>query len=366
MIVVALVALAGASLAYLHPTFATTPKVALPSASPPVLSSPAFDVAYDFVTPSVGWALELSRQTGPSVSPGEFWVFRTVDGARHWQKQVSGQSHFSGATRLLVQFFDKTHGLIQVGDPLEVFRTADGGVHWDPVGLPSSQVDTINFSDAQHGWLLAWLTPDPRAANLFATGDGGDTWQQLADPPLVFAAAKAIASFGGITFRRPTEGWMGGGGMETPTVFSSTDGGRTWQSHVMPILAQVCHDRIRQPRPTGSRRAREPVPAELSRWWPVLEGDFDALELRRYRICRCAELAVDWFRCRVDELGRRQHLDSGPRPWRPRTSARVASISRREPRPVRSDGGHKAPGGDHRRRGRPLDDESLASDHDLT
>ena len=79
LIVLALVAIAAASLAYLRPTFDATPTFVLPAASPAVVSSQTFDIAYDFVTSSVGWALEVSLQAGPSVSPGQFWVFRTLD-----------------------------------------------------------------------------------------------------------------------------------------------------------------------------------------------------------------------------------------------------------------------------------------------
>jgi photosystem II stability/assembly factor-like uncharacterized protein len=235
MIVLALVALTGASFAYLRPTFGPSQKLALPGPSPAVLSSQAFDIAYDFVTPSIGWALEVSRQSEPAVSPGEFWVFRTVDGAKHWQQQMSGQSPYPGGTSLLIQFFDRTHGLIAVGIPLELYRTADAGVHWDAVGLPASVVAAITFSDPRHGWLLTWLGGDPQAALLlFATGDGGDTWQHLPDPPSPEVGIKFLAG-GGITFRSPSEGWMGGGSAIAPAAYSSSDGGRTWQSHLLPV-----------------------------------------------------------------------------------------------------------------------------------
>lgn len=236
LIVLALVAIAAASFAYLRPTLSITPQPAPPAASPAVLASLAFDVTYDFVTPSMGWALEVSRQTGPSVSPGEFWVFRTLDGAKHWQQQVSGQSPYPGSTSLSVQFVDQTHGLIAVGIPLELFRTADGGAHWDPVGLPASSVGSITFTDPLHGWLLSFLGGDPQTVLLFATGDGGDTWQHLPDPPSPFIGNKS-SSFGGITFRSPTDGWMGGSSTVEPAVYSSGDGGRTWQRHLLPLPA---------------------------------------------------------------------------------------------------------------------------------
>lgn len=234
LIVLALVAIAAASFAYLRPTLNTSPNRAVSPAGPAVLPNTAFVVTYDFLTPTMGWAVEVSQQSGPSVSPGEFWVFRTVDGAKHWQQQVSGQSRYPGSTSLSIQFVDRTHGWIAVGIPLEVFRTTDSGVHWDPVGVPASFIDSITFSDPSHGWFLSSLGGDPQNILLFATGDGGDTWQHLPDPPLVFPAPKGVFAFGGITFRSPAEGWIGAGGTQAPEVYSSADGGKTWQSHVLP------------------------------------------------------------------------------------------------------------------------------------
>lgn len=234
--------IAAAGFAYLRPTL--TPKQATrPSSVDPqlVASNP---VNYDFVSPSMGWASLIF--VGPASEAGQFRIFRTVDGAKHWQQQIAGQS----STRLnpgssgpiTVQLFGKTRGFMAFGQPVEQFyRTADGGAHWDPVSLPpSARIDNVAFSDASYGWLLAAppagaaetpsfvVSPSTQALRLYATRDGGNSWERLADPPVDAA---------GLSFRRPTEAWMGGFGPGPPHVYTSSDAGQSWQRHELPAPA---------------------------------------------------------------------------------------------------------------------------------
>src|SRR5665213_1095504 len=146
------VVIVGASLVYLYPTLSSKRRTASPTINPPPISRQGDLVSYDFVTPSIGWALHVA--VGPAGGQGQFWVFRTVDGAKHWQKQLTGQSNLVGPQS--VQFFDKANGFITVvSGPTELlYRTTDGGAHWNPVALPGPQIGVVAFSDPSNGWLL--------------------------------------------------------------------------------------------------------------------------------------------------------------------------------------------------------------------
>jgi photosystem II stability/assembly factor-like uncharacterized protein len=220
----ALVLVAAAGFAYLRSnTTLTTKQTPGARSTNPLLATPN-PVRYDFVSPSLGWAVEVPITPPNSVS--QFHVFRTVDGAKHWQLQVTGQSSGPGFIPITVQFFDSTHGYLTLDIAFtgeQVYRTSDGGNQWQAVALPAPQSVVVTFSDASHGWVLAQASPATgQLFKLYATSDIGATWQPLPDPP---GDAYYLA------FRRPTEAWMGSLGPGPPHVYTSADAGRSWQRH---------------------------------------------------------------------------------------------------------------------------------------
>jgi photosystem II stability/assembly factor-like uncharacterized protein len=213
----ALVVIGTAGLAYLSsnaiPAIRNTPVV--PSTSPVLITRNP--VTYDFVTPSVGWAVVI----GPA---GEFRVFKTTDGAKHWQIQLDLGSSFAGFVPVSVQFLDREHGFIGVGDPFEQLdRTTDGGATWNSLPLPSdsARVGGFGFSDISHGWLLAGR----QIFHLYETLDAGNRWQRLLDPPADATSLKV---------RNPNDAWMASAGLDLPHVYTSSDSGRSWQRHDLP------------------------------------------------------------------------------------------------------------------------------------
>ena len=228
LIAVALIVVVAAGFAYLRPP--PTHKQATPPASIDPLLYSSNSVNFAFITPSIGWA--SLAVAGSSLDAAQFRIFRTVDGAKHWQLQFEGQTAVSrrsnGFSPITVQFFDKTYGFMAVGGPIgQLYRTIDGGAHWDSVGLPPSpQIEFVTFSDPSYGWLLATsASTGSQALNLYATGDAGTSWQRLPDPP---------ADASGLSFRRPSDAWMGGFGPGPPHVYSSSDAGQSWQRHDVP------------------------------------------------------------------------------------------------------------------------------------
>lgn len=240
-IAIALVATAVTAFAYVHPSLSGLGKaVGLPPAAsvstpkPPLLSND-YLATYYFVSPSLGWALVGEGRPAPRL-----WVFKTADGARHWQSQLAGFAPVTSFGSLQLQFFDRSHGFIAIGDPLAVYRTSDGGDHWALLRPPDLLSASVDFSDPRHGWILGYGgSSEHPVTRLFSTSDAGDTWTLL---PQVPTLPGAFARRGGLTaniaFRGPTEGWLGGfQAAGRPTVYSSIDGGMTWQPHLLPVRA---------------------------------------------------------------------------------------------------------------------------------
>jgi len=214
----------GTSLFYLHPLLIPGPKAASEAASATLFSKPDTFVSYNFKSPQLGWALAVTET--PS-NQGPFWIFRTVDGAKHWQRQLVGQT--SSVFLDSFQFLDPTHGFVAVGNPISLYRTNDGGMSWLALGLPYSHGYAFTFADRLNGWFLAWTTANPspdQVPHLSSTNDGGNTWNQLPDPPV---------DSNGVIFRTRLEGWLGSNGAGQPHVYSSADGGHSWQRREVPL-----------------------------------------------------------------------------------------------------------------------------------
>ena len=233
----AVAAIGGVGLYYVHPIRIAGPKAASQAASDPLLSKLPTVVSYNFESAQLGWALAVSGTPGNQVP---FWIFRTVDGARHWQRQLVGQTGSVLLTLNSFQFLDPTHGFVAMGNPSRLFRTTDGGMHWLALGLPYSDGDAVTFADPLHGWFLAWPTvyPSPnQVPHLSSTSDGGNTWNQLPDPPVDFGLPIFLVGYvtHGITFRTRLEGWLGSNSADQPHVYSSADGGQSWHRREVPL-----------------------------------------------------------------------------------------------------------------------------------
>jgi photosystem II stability/assembly factor-like uncharacterized protein len=216
LIALAAISIAGASFAFLYS--AQSPRLAQESDSPLLVTSDF--VTYSFISPNEGWALNIASDTAPT--PGRLAVFRTVDRGRHWEEKFSRSTDFFGYQTVSLQTMDRAHSFIFVDYPAEwMLRTTDGGAHWDPVALPAADVGVVVFSDINHGWLL---TQWPQAT-LYETRDAGATWQPLPAPPIDAYR---------LSLRSPTEAWLTGSATGPPHVYSSTDGGHSWQRHQLP------------------------------------------------------------------------------------------------------------------------------------
>jgi len=215
-----------AGLIYLHPAFPSLPKGPAAPLPPRPSTVPAgYFPRYTFINATTGWALL------DSLSPlTRFYVYRTTDGAKHWTMQFSADEGDPGFGD--IRFFDSKRGVIWIGSPVRLYQTSDSGTNWYPVSLPPYQADEVTFSDPSHIWLLA-SEPNPGLLrHFFATIDGGSTWNELAWPKGADLANKG--GTGHLQFRRPGEGWLAAAGASEPTVYSTVDGGASWEPHALP------------------------------------------------------------------------------------------------------------------------------------
>lgn len=226
LILAAVLVTAGMSVVYLKPSL--LPHSAAPAmAVGPAMLSNDYAAAYTFLTPSLGWAL-VAETSGVA----RFSVFKTTDSARHWKRLLVKQQNQIRLASLTIRFFDPSRGVIALSDPTEIYRTSDGGTHWALAKTPTFAFSSFVPVDVLHGWLLGWTDPrvELTVPNLFSTSDGGDTWTAL---PQALAWANGGFRYPNFSFRNPREGWFVTNGAE-PIVYSTVDGGVSWQPHPLP------------------------------------------------------------------------------------------------------------------------------------
>jgi photosystem II stability/assembly factor-like uncharacterized protein len=233
LIALAAVSIAGAGLAFLHSVQSSKP------ASPAVSDNPLLVtrdfVTYSFTSPTEGWAMDMASGTASTAS--RLTIFRTVDRGRRWEKQLSLSDAFFGYGALPLQAVDPAHCFILLRGPTTelLFRTLDAGANWDPVAVPSSNVEVVTFIDKDYGWLQT------SENDLYITRDGGSSWKLLPAPP------PGTSQF---RLRSPTEAWMTGFDSGPPHVYLSSDGGLSWQRRDLPSPPGGPWDRGSHSQPT--------------------------------------------------------------------------------------------------------------------
>ena len=149
------------------------------------MTLPAGAESIFFLNPTTGWAL-INFDNGTS-NPG-FALGSTHDAGATWsvtpiKVQVNpNQIILPGQGHLF--FVDEKHGwvnlMVQSGSAFDfglLLRTVDGGKHWTPTKGPGTYED-VRFINPNDGWQLG-----PHQTELWATHDGGKTWEQVVLKP---------------------------------------------------------------------------------------------------------------------------------------------------------------------------------------
>ncbi len=207
--------------------------------TPPGFSGPAAPSGF-FLDQDSAWIL---APDGQDFNSGRLYC--TSDAGKTW---TSAKVPFSSAA---LQFLDEMHGWALFASDCgagscggSLFQTSDGGNTWkelikinqdsinNPKALPLAGDKTgIAFADLAHGWVTG-VEPMDNYAWLFATQDGGSTWQHqglsipqdytpaqlVVDPPHFFSSQDGLL---------PVNIFSGD---KTGKIFYATqNGGKTWK-----------------------------------------------------------------------------------------------------------------------------------------
>ncbi|MCJ7586234.1 MAG: hypothetical protein MUO30_15935 [Anaerolineales bacterium] len=209
-----------------------------------------------FLDASIGW-VAYGGQDYPPLPYAYVWY--TQDGGTTWQYSAIDSSVSPEAfSPWFIDFVDGQHGwlMFYLGAGMShnyvaLFDTTDGGATWtdilDPYtdgGIQSFLKTGMVFVDAQTGWLARdghGVDPIP---HIFRTSDGGGTWERIDLPtpateptfyekwacgtysPNTFSAQSVVVAMKCLNvddFKT-----------EKDYVYSTTDGGSTWQAYLLP------------------------------------------------------------------------------------------------------------------------------------
>jgi hypothetical protein len=105
-----------------------------------------------------------------------------------------------------------------------VFVSSDGGTQWSAAGTPPAAGTALALA-AQPGGLMLLATD----AGIYRSGDGGSTWQLAQARPAGAVAGQPGFSYVGMTSARSGVALPADSGLHE--VFTTSDGGLTWQSN---------------------------------------------------------------------------------------------------------------------------------------
>jgi photosystem II stability/assembly factor-like uncharacterized protein len=183
-------------------------------------------------TTGFSFALDTSRpQTIVYAAVGLLGVYRSNDGGETWKPANHGLP--GGANALFLALSPQQPGTLYVGGA-GVFKSTNGGTSWKRAsnGLAGQTVNALLAHPLAPGVL--WAATN---AGVFRSDDGAATWKPtgLAGPVVLSLAtdSHATAFFAGTDFFAGTNVFDGSAG----GVYSSGDGGATWQGHRHGISA---------------------------------------------------------------------------------------------------------------------------------
>jgi hypothetical protein len=209
------------------------------------------------VGPNAAWAVvgDSSASEGRPVPPE---LDYTDDGGQSWRhvttlaaaaaRAGSGPLWQYNAPDFFFGSSDAWIGLDTAGQSSDVavVRTSDGGSTWNGSRLPTSAsvlpgarapvLGQLRFWDASHGWAVVDSSPgtcDTGDGYLFATSDGGSSWQVVGATP---------APCGEAFFLNATDGWFQRsgfsiGGASARWLWFTTDRGRSWSPATVDLTS---------------------------------------------------------------------------------------------------------------------------------
>jgi photosystem II stability/assembly factor-like uncharacterized protein len=181
------------------------------------------------VSDRVVWASAAGGTFARTTNGGRTWVSRVVPGADALQfRDVHGVS-------------EKVAYLLSAGEGANnrIYKTKDGGRHWElqfQAGEdPRNFYDCFDFWSSDRG--ITFADGVEGRFPVIKTTDGR-RWRDIGDqlPPAQAGEAGFAASGTCVTTQGENRAWIGTGGGAEARILATTNGGRTWSSHDVPIL----------------------------------------------------------------------------------------------------------------------------------
>jgi photosystem II stability/assembly factor-like uncharacterized protein len=168
-------------------------------------------------------------------------VLRTVDGGLSWVNASP-----AGASALQfrdIAAFSATRAVAMAsgtGTDSRLYATDDGGRTWSLAYQNTNAqafFDCMAFFNPRHGLVLS--DPVDGKFRVLSTRDGGRSWTVLpnAGMPAALPGEAGFAASGECLTTAGRQAWFGSGGSTAARVFTSRDGGYTWQAATTPIVA---------------------------------------------------------------------------------------------------------------------------------
>lgn len=245
------------------PTGVTPNPTGLPAPSPPngraafLLAAVSNLRQVQMVDENNGWGLS-AWGGNPVLSTA---LVRTADGGLNWSDRSPFSSPLvpitagSGSALLDMHFLDASSGWVVSGEPyglgVVVYYTTDGGHTWTGVTVPtrylfvSAYADvSLDFVDSSFGWLMVWGAGGMSSTmgQLFATQDGGQSWQEIANSEANPDTGVGTLPFGGAVYLRDrSTGWVVGSQASTgpKQIYITHDSGKTWTEQKLSVADGV-------------------------------------------------------------------------------------------------------------------------------
>lgn len=198
-----------------------------PSGTPGHLPLRCAKLVPTFASSSMGWwPGACNNGDGP-------FFYVTRDGGQTWSDAgLSMPPGYSGSCLCgfsSLRFSDSRNGVVVLevtgadGLPKQfLYATHDGGSTWQPGPTLPPNCYAVYFLNASTGWTL-----DAKANAIIQTTDGGQHWSTLGTIPSV----QGVMDF---QFISATIGWAMGSEPRGNTLIKTADGGRTWTTQLSP------------------------------------------------------------------------------------------------------------------------------------
>jgi len=188
---------------------------------------------FDQLSPGTGWAASMTH------------LYWTANNGRRW-REITPSRVSPDAPIETVYFTDRQHGWVPLlktptdrRPRMQVAMTSDGGATWRYVAVDLTHLSyvastpptiaSMSFSDSRHGWIMIRTASSQlsRTGCLLRTIDGGTHWTMMAQPPIDGAISFGSASNGVLTDALNPYG--------NTAVWHTQNGGRTWAASALPM-----------------------------------------------------------------------------------------------------------------------------------